>query len=234
MRFPLGFTSDLRLGFVARGMLARGQRLSYVNLVADGQLNAAALPAVESLEPIVWIGGSEPLERQEIARYANSLAAAEHEVFLHTDGVLLRRRIHEFRPSSRFRFVLSFDEVMPSDNGAVLEAIRGAKLSGFLICALTTLRAPEQLSALTKLHAKLHKLDLDGYLIAPATTDPEVNRAVTAARRLLLNRRWRRLSNMLDATVFPAVEPQSEMPATVSARFAAKSSAAGCEEGAQA
>jgi hypothetical protein len=234
MRFPLGFTSDLRLGFVARGMLARGRRFSFVSVAADRQLDSASLPAPESLEPIVWIGGSEPLEQQEISRYANSLAAAGREVFLHTDGALVRRRIHEFKPSSRFRFVLSFDEVMSSDDAVVLEAIRVAKLSGFSICALTPLRAAGQLGALTKLHAKLHKLDLDGYLILPATSDLELNRAVTNARRLLLNRRWRRLSDMLDGTVFPTVESQSVMPATISPRFTTKSPAAECEEGAQA
>ena len=234
MRFPLGFTSDLRLGLVAREMLARGRRLSFINILADGQFDAGALPAVESLERIVWIGGAEPLQRPEMARYVNTLAAAGREVFLHTEGILLRRRIHEFRPSSRFRFVLTFDELTPSGDAAVREAIRVAKLSGFLTCAVTPLRAARQLDVLAKMHAELHKLDLDGYLIVPAKPNPELNRALLATRRLLLNRRWRRLSEMLDATVFPALEPQSEMPALVAPGFAAESSAAGCEEGAQA
>src|SRR2546430_15359761 len=51
--------------------------------------------------PVVWIGGSEPLLHPEMGQLTRCIAAIGRDVFLETDGALLRRRIHEFRPVSR-------------------------------------------------------------------------------------------------------------------------------------
>jgi hypothetical protein len=153
---------------------------------------------------------------------------------LQTDGGLLRRRIHEFQPTPRFRFVLGFAESGPSADGVALEAIRVAKLSGFLTCALTRLEMPDEIGRLANLHRELHELDLDGYLIVPAAGSAELNGAVDMARKLLLNRRWRRLSRMLDTVVFGPAEARREIEAMVSPLGGAKSPRCNCEEGAQA
>ena len=207
MRFPLRFTSDFQLGVIARGMQGRRQAPLALKLAPYAKTTAVALPPVESAPRIVWIGGSEPLEHPEIPRFTNALANSGREIFLCTGGGLVRRRMHEFQPSARFRFVLRFDGASAADNGIALEAIRGAKLPGFLTCALNVVGEHDDLAALEKLHADLHQLDLDGYLIVPAANTPDSNRVVSAARHRLLNRRWRRLSSMFDSVAWTAAAP---------------------------
>jgi hypothetical protein len=236
MGFPLRFTADLQLGVVSRVMRARRRNPLILNLAPYSEANATPLPEVRSTELIVWVGGSEPLEYPEIPRFVNALAAAGREVLLRTDGVLLRRRIHEFQPSSRFRFVFPFESTALADNRVALEAVRAVKLSGFLVCALTVLRATEEIDALAKLHAQLHGLDLDGYLISPAANTPSLARALGEARRRLLNRRWSRLSEMLDSAVSISSVPVHRAARTHGyvAPQLAESTRGDCEEGAQA
>jgi hypothetical protein len=221
-------------------MQARGHQPSVLRLAPWSRVEATPLPPVRSTARIVWIGGSEPLEYPEIPGFANDLATAGREVFLRTSGKLLRPCIHQFQPSSRFRFVLPFDGQALQD-AIILEAIRVAKLSGFLVCALTFLRAPGGLDSLAKLHTELHRLDLDGYLIAPAARTPELDRAVADARLRLLNRRWRRLSEMLEFAVLPPALAASHRsphrniaPRLASESLAIEQSRRDCEEGAQA
>jgi hypothetical protein len=209
MRFPLRFTADLQLGIVARTMRAGKRQPLVLELASYSDESAALFPSLQSTARMVWIGGAEPLEHPDIPRYVNDLASRNREVFLYTDGSLLRRRIHEFQPSSCLRFVLSFDGASSVRNGTTLEAIRVAKLSGFLVCVLTTLHSPEGFDGLTALHRWLHELDLDGYLIVPAAHTPELKRAVARARHTLLNRRWSRVSAMFDSAVLPASTPAS-------------------------
>jgi hypothetical protein len=244
MRFPLRFTSDFALGVTARAMRARGRRPFVVKLAPFSDVDGAAnaFPAVESMARIVWVGGAESLEHPGIARYVNELAASGREVFLQTDGEMLRRRIHEFQPSPRFRFVVRFDGPSAGRNSVAVEAIRVARLSGFLVCAVTALRVADEVQMLAKLHTELHWLDLDGYLIVPASRTTELNRALKDARHRLLNRRWRRLSGMFDSVLSPA-HPNVSEPAAQRAphhsgaaivRLGSENSPRDCGEGAQA
>jgi hypothetical protein len=238
MRFPLRFTSDFQLGVIARGMKARGQAPLVLRLPPYTENSLAACPDVESAPRMVWIGGAEPLEYPEIARFANVLAGSGREVFLQTNGLLVRRRIHEFQPSPRFRFVFRFDATTTVENRMAMEAIRGAKLSGFVVCALSVVDEDTDLEELEKVHAGLHRLDLDGYLVVSRSAKEGARPVLMAARHRLLNRRWRRLSGMFDL-VASSAEPDSRSPKRA-ARTAMpmprlRTEATGdCEEGAQA
>lgn len=210
MRFPLRLTADLTLAMAARALRADRHGPLILKLAPESVLSE--LPPPASVGRIVWMGGSEPLERTEIARYANSLAAAKRHVFLQTDGMLLRRRIHEFKPSWYLRFAVRFHGLEAAHDrllgmaGAyrlALEAIRSAHRAGFLICALTVLHAPGEVEDLAKLHSELHALDLDGLLIAGTSHTPELQLAVARARRRLLSHRWARLSSLLDSVALP-------------------------------
>jgi hypothetical protein len=246
MRFPLRFTSNFVLGVTARAMRARGKHPFALKLPPcsespeSSESDTRSLPPLQSIGKIVWIGGAEPLEHPEIPRFATALAASGHEVFLHTDGALLRRRLHEFRPSQRFRFVFSFEGLSIAHSALSVEAIRVAQLAGFLVCALTVVRAPNEIEALAKLFAELHRLELDGYLIVPAVRTPELNRAVSEARHRMLTRRWRQLSGMFDSVVFPS---HSSAPVALGIPHASGAAIShrgteqvprDCEEGAQA
>jgi hypothetical protein len=234
MQFPLRLTADLALGRAARALRFRRNQPLILNLAGDEN--------VPTSSPVVWIGGSEPLERAEIANVANALAAAGHYVFLQTDGLLLRRRIHEFQPSSRLYLTVRFDGTQPSHDRraarqgafqAALDGIRTAKLSGFLLCAHLILHADGDAVELTMLYDELRKLNLDGFLISSGEPTSELAGRVADARRRLLSRRWALLSRLLNSMVLPTpARETSRIPRSPSP--VAELPPAGCEEGVQA
>jgi hypothetical protein len=199
MRFPVRFTSDFQLGVAARIARTRGRQPLILRPRVDSGV-PDPLPEVESIPSLVWIGGIEPLEHPEVSKFANAVAASGRDVFLQTDGRLFRRRVHEFQPSPRFRLAFRFvgTSIDTAENADVVEAIRIAKLSGFLTVGFTALRDPANLEKMIALHSQLKKLDLDGSLIFAADASPELNRAADSARRRLLDRRWSNLSRIFN------------------------------------
>src|SRR5579872_3903572 len=206
MRFPIRFTSDFQLGVAARIARTRNRQPLILRPMVDSGV-PDALPPVESVPSLVWIGGIESLEHPEIAKFANAVAASTREVFLQTNGKLFRRRVHEFQPSPRFRLAFRFSgaSIDAPENADVVEAIRIAKLSGFLTVGFTTIRDPANLDKMIALHSQLKKLDLDGSLIFAADSTPELNRAVASARGRLLDGRWSNLSRVFNAAASPVV-----------------------------
>jgi len=206
MRFPIRFTSDFQLGVAARIARARNRQPLILRPMIDSGV-PDPLPEVESVPSLVWIGGIEPLEHPEVPKFSNAVAASAREVFLQTNGKLLRRRVHEFQPSPRFRLAFRFSgaSIDAPENADVVEAIRIAKLSGFLTVGFTTIRDPANLDKMIALHSQLKKLDLDGSLIFAADSTPELNRAVASARGRLLDGRWSNLSRVFNAAASPVV-----------------------------
>ena len=219
MRFPIRFTSDFQLGVAARIARTRGRQPLILRLAPFAADAADCLPPVESVPSLVWIGGAEPLEYPEVAKFANAVAASGREVFLQTDGRLFRRRVHEFQPSPRFRLVFRFSDagVNAVENAEVVEAIRIAKLSGFLTVGLTILSAATELEDLIELHSELKKLDLDGSLIFAGDSSAELDRAVAAARSRLLDGRWSNLSRLFSSVALPAADHAGERATVPSA-----------------
>ena len=219
MRFPIRFTSDFQLGVAARVARTRGRQPLILRLAPFAADAADCLPPVESVPSLVWIGGAEPLEYPEVAKFANAVAASAREVFLQTDGRLFRRRVHEFQPSPRFRLVFRFSDagVNAVENAEVVEAIRIAKLSGFLTVGLTILSAATELEDLIELHSELKKLDLDGSLIFAGDLSAELDRAVAAARSRLLDGRWSNLSRLFSSVALPAADHAGERATVPSA-----------------
>jgi len=237
MTFSLGLTADLMLALAARSICTKQNYPPILRLTPDTNLPTGATPlsiagdpaGKGSLEsgalvtrfrwPIIWIAGSEPLDSPEVARFANALAASGRSVFLETSGMSLKRRLHEFQPSSRFHVAVRFDGLEPPEgwrnprDGAFcagLEAIRMARLAGFFTCALLVFNHGTAAGELEQLHADISKLDVDGFLITCAAPDPALERNVTELRRRLLTRRWALLSSLLDASAVPAASGTSE------------------------
>ncbi len=239
MRFPIRFTSDFQLGVAARILRTRGRQPLILRPMPPDSGVADPLPQVESVPSLVWIGGFEPLEHPDVPKFANAVAASAREVFVQTNGKLFRRRVHEFQPSPRLRLAFRFAgaSIDAAENADVVEAIRIAKLSGFLTVGFTVLAAPSGLENLIALHSQLKKLDLDGSLIFPADTTPELSRAVGAARSRLLDGRWSNLSRLFNDAGFRAWVRASVRPATPSERRLAAQAAGtdfDLDEGAQA
>jgi hypothetical protein len=237
MAFSLGLTADLMLALAARSIRTK-QSYPPILRLSPGihfETGAAALsigghPAGKGSwqsgalvprfrSPIIWIAGSEPLDSPEVARFANALAASGRSVFLETSGMSLKRRLHEFQPSSRFYFAVRFDGLESregrrnSRDGALrvgLEAIRMASLAGFFTCALLVFEPGTAAGELQQLHADISKLDVDGFLITCATPDPGMEKKVGQLRRRLLTRRWALLSSLLDASALSAASRTSQ------------------------
>jgi hypothetical protein len=237
MTFSLRLTADLTLALAVRSI---GTKQSYppilrlspdtnfqtggVPLSVGGQHtgrgsspSGALVPRFRS--PIIWIADCEPLDSPEVARFANALAASGRSVFLETSGTSLKRRLHEFQPSSRFYFAVRFDGQESSHgegnsrDGASrvgLEAIRMARLAGFFTCALLVLHSEAAAGELEQLQADISKLDVDGFLITCAALDPGMEKNAAQLRRRLLSRRWALLSSLLDSSAVPVASRTSE------------------------
>jgi hypothetical protein len=230
MTFSLRLTADLGLALAARAISNASGFPPILHLSSENNFDSASIPSTagdpESKDssfqsvarvsrfrsPIIWVGGVEPLEHPQAARFANALAASGRHVFLETSGASLKRRLHEFQPSSRFHFTVRLAGRQPSDNhrisseGALrvgLEALRMARLAGFLTCAHLALPSDAAAAQVEQLHAEIQKLDVDGYLITCVEFAPELQKLAVQLRRRLLSRRWALLSRLLDASASP-------------------------------
>src|SRR5271168_120059 len=189
---------------VAARLSAHSQGAASSAVECDTELSAL-LHAASA--PIVWIGGSEPLLQPAIGNLARRICDYGPTVFVETDGVLLRRRIHEFRPISRLFITVKFhglEQVHNLRSGragvfrAAVEGIRAAKLSGFLICAHVLLDEETRLEDIAELTGYLGALDADGLLVSPAphavnAANPgsdTLRSKVSAARELIANTGW--------------------------------------------
>src|SRR5207249_4831092 len=83
----------------------------------------------------------------ELDVLVRELLARRRHIYLCTHGMFIRRRLHEFEPSSRFFFNVHLDGLEATHDmcverpGVFREAIAGikaAKAAGFLVCTNTT------------------------------------------------------------------------------------------------
>ncbi len=229
MRFPLGLTADLALGRARqtlRGSIVHPLLLQ-LPVFAGSPHSAVPLASCDCLgairassSPVVWIGGSEPLLHPEIGRLARRIVDTGRHVFVTTDGGLLRRRIHEFRPVSRLFLTVQFrggeelhDRRAGSDGAFrdALDGIRSAKLSGFLVCAQLTVYPDTEITELEKLRKILTLRDVDGFVVCPAQDYERVERhrgenlamerKLNEARARIPGRRWRWFSRLLQKSL---------------------------------
>jgi hypothetical protein len=243
MRFPLRLTARLALGAAARSTGSKRGPVSLLDLSRDSsKSDTRKLPN----SPIVWISGSDSLDHPHVAQLANSIAAARRYVFLQTSAATLRRRIHEFRPSSRLYLAIRFDgtqaahDLHAGRDGAfhhAIDAIRSAKLAGFLVCAHLIVHRGTDSAQLGQLYRVLGELNLDGFMISPASSSPQLLTRAAIARRDLLTRPWSRFSQILDSVLLPAVSATATIGSpshVVRDTTISESVSNGCEEGAQA
>jgi hypothetical protein len=220
--FFLRLTADLALALAARSFRNANGHPPILHLSSEHNFDSAlpstsGTPASEhSFEsvarvsrfrsPVIWIGGSEPLDHPQVARFSNALAASGRYVFVETCGASLKRRLHEFQPSSHFYFAVRFEsgEPSPAQRAAWetgLEALRMARLAGFFSCAHLVLHTEASAGELEGLHSEILKLDVDGFSITPAVSTLALEQVAAQLRRRLLSRRWALFSSLLDANL---------------------------------
>ncbi len=97
--------------------------------------------------PMVSIAGGEPLLHPQIAEIVEALLERKRFVYLCTNGVLLRRKMDQFKPSPYFSWAVHVDGLRERHDIAVaregvfdevVEAIREAKRRGFRVTTNST------------------------------------------------------------------------------------------------
>jgi hopanoid biosynthesis associated radical SAM protein HpnH len=200
MRFPLSLTATM-VGYLGRKKIMGPKRYPLVlmleplhacNLTCTGcgrireysesikeKLTVAeCLASVdEAAAPIVSICGGEPMIYPEIGALTRGILRRHKHVILCTNGMFTRKRLHEFRPTSRFMFNVHLDGMRATHDMAVerdgvfdaaIDGIIAAKAAGFRVATNTTIYRDTNLDEIDELFAYLTKLGVDGFLLAPA------------------------------------------------------------------
>jgi hypothetical protein len=231
LRFPPRLTWDLTKVRVAQTILGKRRRPLALHLELpdfsaapedlsaeeSSKLHAKFLRSVRtSNAPIVWIGGAAPSHYPGIGTLTRAIVSLGRTVFVELDGSVLRRRIHEFRPESRLYLVLplhgpqqAHDARVGSEGSfrATLEAIRQARLSGFHLCVLTTIFPDSNFSELHELPDIISSALVDGWVNAPLQGS-HAGQSSVAARDLIVDRRWRKFSELLAASAHSSASIQ--------------------------
>jgi hopanoid biosynthesis associated radical SAM protein HpnH len=127
--------------------------------------------------PIVSICGGEPMIYPEIGRLARSILKRRKHIYLCTNGMFIQKRLHEFKPTSRFFFNVHLDGLEETHDRAVeregvfraaVEGIKAAKKAGFLVCTNTTVYKETDINEIDALYAYLTRLGVDGFMLSPA------------------------------------------------------------------
>jgi hopanoid biosynthesis associated radical SAM protein HpnH len=200
MRFPLSLTTNM-VGYMARKKLTGQKRYplvlmleplhacnltctgcgrirEYSQTIKDKLTIGECLQAVdEAGAPIVSICGGEPLIYPEIGALVRGILKRRKNIYLCTNGMFIQKRLHEFRPTSRFFFNVHLDGLEETHDLAVerrgvfkaaIEGIIAAKRAGFLVCTNTTIYKETNLDEIDQLFAYLTKLNVDGFMLSPA------------------------------------------------------------------
>ena len=216
MRFPLPLRIALAKKLIAQlGRSPAGTFFHHIDpsdvLHADSAQpisHAKIHELVRGSKRLIWVGGSEPLQHAGVGHLVRALTGAGHIVFMETDGVLLRPRIHEFQPLSGFFLVVRLEPRQLRSKGRhgvtnafelALEGIRAAQLSGFHTIAHSVIAADVDFAELERFGSLVEDLGLDGWL-ATAGDESAVEKAARA-RKMIPEAGWRFISEKAQDSV---------------------------------
>ena len=249
MKFPLRLSLDLlrsRMSGALAGGGASGSTIFHLSPAAFSSTNqkeieAESDPAATVMEipaavlsqttaPVLWVGGEEPLQHPVIGRIAAALNQAGRNVFLHTNGIRLRQRIHEFRPDPRLFLTVelagreTIHDQAAAQPGAfrrVIEGIRAAKLSGFHVCAHVSVNFNTDGCEMGELFEYLDNYGVDGYIVSSGgrAIDPasrgKFQEQFEEIRSLVRCTRWEYFSSLLEAS-FLTRDEKKKSPVPIS------------------
>src|SRR3954466_6930308 len=200
MRFPLSLTTDMA-GYMLKQKLRREPRFPLVlmleplhacNLTCTGcgrireyestikeklSVEECLASVDEAGTPIVSICGGEPLIYPQIGELVRGILKRRKHIYLCTNGMFIKKRLHEFKPTSRFFFNVHLDGLEKTHDlcverdgvfKAAVEGIVAAKKAGFLVCTNTTIFKETDLGEIEQLLAYLSRLGVDGFMLSPA------------------------------------------------------------------
>ena len=200
LRFPLSLTTTM-VGYIAKKKLSGQKRFPLVlmleplhacNLTCTGcgrireyettikerlTVEECLASVDECGAPIVSLCGGEPMIYPEIGRLVREILKRRKHIYLCTNGMFIVKKLHEFRPSSRFFFNVHLDGLEETHDRAVerqgvfrsaVEGIKAAKKAGFMVCTNTTVFKDTNMAEIDALFAYLTKLGVDGFMLSPA------------------------------------------------------------------
>ena len=153
-------------------------KIDYPDDILNRRLSVAeCLAAVDECgAPVVSIPGGEPLLHKEIDRIVAAIVARRKFVYLCTNALLLKKKLHLFRPSRYLTFSVHLDGLKDDHDHSVcqdgvferaVEAIRLARDAGFRVnvnCTVFDGHDPERLAAFFDF---ARDLGVEGVTISP-------------------------------------------------------------------
>jgi hopanoid biosynthesis associated radical SAM protein HpnH len=230
MRFPLKLTAKLT-GYIA-GKKIRGEGkfplvmmlepLHACNLTCTGcgrireykstinellTVEQCLAAAEECGAPVVSICGGEPMIYPEIGRLTRELLDHGKHIYLCTNGMFIRKRLHEFQPSSSFFWNVHLDGMERNHDLAVerdgvfreaIDGIKAAKAAGFLVCSNTTIYRETDLREIADLYEYLCELGVDGHMISPSYSYSAVQTKEIFMDREMIREKFRLACDLLE------------------------------------
>jgi hopanoid biosynthesis associated radical SAM protein HpnH len=155
-----------------------GRIREYADTIREKLSVEQCLKALEECgAPVVSICGGEPFIYPELGRLVSEMLDRKKHIYLCTNGMFIRKRLKEFKPTSRMFFNVHLDgldkthDLCVERDGVFKEAIDGikaAKDAGFLVCTNTTIFKETDLNEIRELYEYLTTLNVDGFMISPA------------------------------------------------------------------
>src|SRR5207237_3583060 len=155
-----------------------GRIREYKQTIKEKLSVAECLASVDECgAPIVSICGGEPMIYPDLGPLVRGILKRRKHIYLCTNGMFIRKRLHEFRPTSRFFFNVHLDGLEETHDRAVerkgvfraaVDGIQLAHRAGFLVCTNTTIYKETDLGEIDRLFAYLNRLGVGGFFLSPA------------------------------------------------------------------
>jgi len=144
-----------------------GRIREYVSTIREKLSIDECLQSVDECPaPVVSICGGEPMIYPGIGVLTARILERGKSVYLCTNGMFIKKKISEFRPSNRFFFNVHLDGMEKTHDIAVeregvfkqaIEGIRISKEAGFLVCTNTTIFAETDMDEVDQLFGLLNR-----------------------------------------------------------------------------
>ncbi|MBI3915574.1 MAG: adenosyl-hopene transferase HpnH [Betaproteobacteria bacterium] len=153
-------------------------KIDYPKPILDRQLSVEeCLSAVDECgAPIVSIPGGEPLIHKDIPKIVQGIVARKKFVYLCTNALLLKKRLHEFEPTPYLTLSVHLDGLRERHDASVcregvfdkaVEAIKLAVGGGFRVTANCTLFRGESADEIEKFMDYAMSLGVESVTISP-------------------------------------------------------------------